>query len=128
MNAAVGWALAALAAALAVAQWGWPGGVLAGTLIVFWLLLQFSRAMRVLRRAAQAPVGHVHSAVTLHAKLQRGQRLPQVLALTHSLGLKLSDNPEAFEWRDAGGDAVRLEFEAGRLVRWNLQRANPVSE
>jgi hypothetical protein len=27
------------------------------------------------------------------------------------------------DWRDAGGDAVALSFEHGRLVRWTLQRA-----
>jgi len=91
---------------------------------VFWLLLQFSRALRVLRRAGKAPVGHVDSAVMLHARLQRGQRLPQILALTRSLGHKRDDGPEVFEWRDAGGDAVRVELVGGKLARWELQRAD----
>ena len=126
INSAVGWALAALAVALGYRQWGWPGVVLGVTLVAFWLLLQFSRALRALRAASQAPVGQVENAVTLHAKLHAGQRLPQVLKLTRSLGVKLSDNPETFEWRDAGGDAVRLEFASGRLARWQLQRADAV--
>jgi hypothetical protein len=124
MNAAVGWVLAVFAVAIGYAQWGWQGAVLAVTVIAFWLLLQFSRALRVLRNAGQAPVGHVDSAVMLHAKLQAGQRLPQVLALTKSLGVKVADNPETFEWRDAGGDTVRLELVAGKLVGWQLQRTN----
>lgn len=122
-NPILGWALAALAVAIGYAQWGWQGVVLAVTMIVFWLLLQFSRALRVLRRAGAAPVGQVPNAVMLHAKLQRGQRLPQILAVTKSLGTKVSDDPETFEWRDAGGDAVRIELRDGKVDRWTLLRA-----
>jgi len=123
VNTAIGWSLAAAALALGYLQWGWPGVALAVTLIVFWLLMQFSRALRALRKAARSPVGHIDNAVMLNARLQHGQRLPQILALTRSLGHKLSDNPEAFEWRDAGGDAVRIELVGGKLARWELQRA-----
>jgi hypothetical protein len=122
-NPLIGWALAASAVAVGYLQWGWQGVVLAVTVIVFWLLLQFSRALRVLRHAGQAPVGAVPNAVMLHAKLQRGQRLPEMLKLTKSLGIKVADDPETFEWRDAGGDAVRVELRNGRLERWTLQRA-----
>jgi len=123
MNQTVGWALAALATGIGYLQWGWRGVVLAATLIVFWLLLQFSRALRVLRTAGQAPVGLVASAVTLSARLHAGQRLPQILALTRSLGRRLGEDPESFEWRDAGGDTVRIELRDGKLTRWSLQRA-----
>jgi len=119
----IGWLLAAAALAIGHLQWGWPGVVLAVTMIVFWLLLQFSRALRVLRKAGQARVGHIDNAVMLHARLQRGQRLPQILALTRSLGIKRDDDPEVFEWRDAGGDAVRIELVDGKLARWKLLRA-----
>ena len=121
----VGWALAALAITIGYLQWGWQGVVLAVTMIVFWLLLQFSRALRVLRNAGRAPVGHIDSAVMLNARLQRGQRLPQILALTRSLGVRHGSggDPEVFEWRDAGGDAVRVELVGGRLARWQLLRA-----
>jgi hypothetical protein len=124
LNAFIGWLLAAAALALGYLQWGWPGVALAVTLIVFWLLLQFSRALRVLRKAGRAPVGQVDNAVMLHARLQRGQRLPQILAMTRSLGHKCDDDPEIFEWRDAGGDAVRIELVDGKLTRWELQRAD----
>ena len=122
-NPVVGWALAALAVAIGYVQWSWPGVVLAITMIVFWLLLQFSRALRVLRNAGQAPVGQVPNAVMLHTKLQHGQRLPQILVFTKSLGTKVADDPEIFEWRDAGGDAVRVVLRKGRLERWTLRRA-----
>jgi hypothetical protein len=124
-NPIVGWALAALAIAIGYAQWGWQGVVLAITMIVFWLLLQFSRALRVLRNAGAAPVGLVPNAVMLHAKLQRGQRLPQILGFTRCLGTKIADDPETFEWRDASGDAVRIELRNGKLEHWTLQRAAP---
>jgi hypothetical protein len=122
-NPVVGWALAALAVAIGYVQWGWQGVLLAFTMVVFWLLLQFSRALRVLRNAGSAPMGQVPNAVMLHAKLQQGQRLPQILAFTKCLGTKVAEDPETFEWRDAGGDAVRLELRGGKLAHWTLQRA-----
>ena len=74
MNQTIGWALAVLAIAVGYAGYGWRGVVLGVTVIVFVLLLQFSRTLRVLRGAAQSPVGHVPSAVMLNSKLQRGLR------------------------------------------------------
>jgi hypothetical protein len=123
ISTGLGWALAAAAITAGYLAWGWRGVVLAVTLIVFWLLLQFSRALRVLRTAGSAPIGQVESAVMLNVKLQAGMRLPQILALTRSLGHKLADDPETFEWRDAGGDTVRVELRGGRSARWILQRA-----
>lgn len=123
MNAAVGWALAGAALVAGWFGWGWRGVVLALTMIVFWLLLQFSRSLRVLRMAAQSPVGHVDSAVMLNAKVHAGMRLPQVIALTRSLGRQVSETPETWAWTDAGGDRVELEFDNGRCTRWRLVRA-----
>ena len=60
--------------------------------VVFWLLLQFSRALRTLRHASARPVGSVAGAVALHAKLERGMRLPQILKLTGSLGRTAGNN------------------------------------
>jgi uncharacterized protein (DUF58 family) len=82
MNSALGWALAALFAVLAWQQYGWQGLTFAFTAIVFWLLLQFNRALRVMKNASQAPVGRVDSAVMLNAKLKPGMTLLQVLTLT----------------------------------------------
>ena len=118
----LGWGLGSLAVAVGYVQWGWQGVVLAITLVVFWLLLQFSRALRSLREAAGAPVGSVSSAVMLHTKLKAGMNLPAVMRLAGSLGRKVVDDPETFEWSDEGGVKVRAEMKAGRLARWELLR------
>ena len=75
MNPQIGWTLAVVATALAWYQYGWQGVILAISVIVFWLLLQFSRALRVLRQASARPVGTVPNAVMLHSKLRAGLRL-----------------------------------------------------
>ncbi|HYN60219.1 MAG TPA: hypothetical protein VET87_11785, partial [Rubrivivax sp.] len=102
--------------------WGWPGVVLGITLVVFWLLLQFSRSLRVLKNAAGSPVGHVGSAVMLHSKLKTGMSLMQVLVLTRSLGTRLCEAPERWGWADPGGARVSLVFEGGKLSSWELTR------
>jgi hypothetical protein len=117
-----GWGLATVAVVAGWWQWGWRGALLAVTLVAFWLLLQFSRALRVLRRAAGAPVGRVPSAVMLHARLRVGLPMAAVLPMAGSLGSKVHEQPETFEWVDASGAKVRAEFEAGRLERWSLLR------
>lgn len=121
-SAAIGWALAVAALAAGFLGYGWRGLVLALSVIVFWLLLQFSRALRVLRSAAGSPVGHVASAVTLQSKLQVGAPLSAVIGLARSLGRKVRDEPQTFAWRDAGGVEVEVEFERGRCSRWILNR------
>lgn len=123
MNPVLGWGLAVLAVAVGYAAWGWQGVVLAVTVVVFWMLLQFSRVLRVMRGAAGRPVGSVASAVMLHAKLKPGLRLIDILPLTGSLGERLADDPETFRWTDAGGDAVRVELRQGRVTVWHLDRA-----
>jgi hypothetical protein len=121
----LGWGLAAVVTALAWMQYGWKGLALAVTVIVFWLLLQFSRALRAMKLAGQAPVGHVPSAVMLNAKLKPGMTLLQVIQLTRSLGTRASpegQEPERWEWADDGGVRVALELRGGKLQRWELQR------
>ena len=122
MNPVVGWGLAVLAIAVGYVGWGWRGVVLGITVLAFWLLLQFSRSLRVLKNAGNAPIGHVDSAVMLHSKLKAGMPLMQVLALTRSLGSKLSETPERWGWSDAGGARVELRFEGGKLQSWELIR------
>jgi hypothetical protein len=122
-SAVVGWALAALAVAAGYVGYGWQGLVLAVTVIVFWLVLQFSRSLRVLRDASRRPVGSVASAVMLHTQLAQGLRLPDVLKLTGSLGKKVADAPETWAWADAGGDRVHVTLVDGRVSAWELRRA-----
>jgi hypothetical protein len=120
--AVIGWALAAAALLAGWLGYGWRGLVLAVSVIAFWLLLQFSRTLRLLRNAARSPLGHVDSAVMLNAKLSVGLRLPDVIGMTRSLGRKVSDQPEVFAWCDGGGDEVEATFEDGRCTRWQLRR------
>ena len=122
MNPIVGWGLAVVGIAAGYVGWGWPGVVLGVTVVVFWLLLQFSRSLRVLKQAAGSPVGHVDSAVMLHSKLKAGMPLLQVLVLTRSLGTRLSETPERWGWADPGGARVSLEFDGGKLASWQLSR------
>lgn len=123
MNPVIGWALAAAAVAAGYVGWGWPGVALGVTVIVFWLLLQFSRALRVMRAAGQRPVGLVKSAVMLQAGLTEGLTMLQLLQRTGSLGERLGHDPERWRWHDAGGDAVVTDWRDGRLHRWSLERA-----
>lgn len=124
MNKAwLGWALAVLALAAGYASYGWKGVALGVTAVAFWLLLQFSRALRSLRDAARAPVGQVVNAVMLHSRLRPGLRLPDVLRLTRSLGRKTADEPaETWVWADAGGDEVEVVLRQGRVESWALKR------
>ena len=128
INPIVGWSLAVLGIAAGYIGWGWPGVVLGITVLVFWLLLQFSRSLRVLKQAAGNPVGHVDSAVMLHSKLKTGMTLSQVLPLTRSLGTRLSDAPERWGWADPGGARISLQFERGKLQSWRLSRDEAAAE
>ena len=122
MDAKLGWALAVLATAAGYWAYGWPGVALAGSVVVFWLLLQFSRAMRVMKSAARAPVGSVPSAVMLHSKLATGMLMMDVIKITHSLGHRRRDAPDTFAWRDESGAEVEVEFLGGRSHSWRLIR------
>ncbi|WP_280153737.1 hypothetical protein [Piscinibacter sp. XHJ-5] len=122
MNPVLGWTLAALLVAAAWRQYGWQGVLFALTVVVFWLLLQFNRSIRVMKNASHEPVGRVGSAVMLHSKLKPGVTLLQVITLTKSLGRKVSDKPERYEWADDAGSRVLMTFEKGRCTAWELQR------
>ena len=123
MNATLGWLLAVAAVAAGYAGYGWPGVLLAVSVVVFWLLLQFSRAVRVMRNATGRPVGTVDSAVMLQSRLHEGQTLAQLIKHTRSLGENRGDNPERYAWRDGSGDEVVVELRNGRLAQWQLVRA-----
>jgi hypothetical protein len=122
MNPLVGWALALAALGAGWRSYGAPGLALAASVIVFWLLLQFNRSLRVMRNAAASPVGHVPSAVMLHAKLSRGMPMLRVVTLAKSLGRKVAEAPETWRWADDSGADVTIVFERGRCSRWALNR------
>ena len=123
MNAAVGWLLAVAAVAAGYVGYGWRGVVLAISVVAFWMLLQFSRAVRAMRAAAARPVGTVDSAVMLQSRLHKGLTLAQLIKQTHSLGDKRGDAPESYAWCDAAGDEVVVELRGGRVTQWRLARA-----
>jgi uncharacterized protein (DUF58 family) len=123
MNPLVGWALAAAALAAGWFGYGLRGLVLAITVIAFWLLLQFNRLVRVMRDAADSPLGQVDNAVMLHAKLHAGLPMAKVVALTKSLGRRADDDSrEVYTWTDAGGASVSITFVNGRCASWGLTR------
>ncbi|MBA4178040.1 MAG: hypothetical protein C0505_16005 [Leptothrix sp. (in: Bacteria)] len=121
----LGWGLAVAAVATSHMAYGWAGVALAATVVVFWLLLQFSQSLRVLRSASQRPVGTVPNAVMLNAGLSQGMRLPAVLKLTRSLGRRIATEPETWTWADEGGDAVEVQLHDGRVTSWELRRKAP---
>lgn len=118
--------LAVLAAlVLGFRSYGWAGVVGIASVLVFWILLHFTRMMQVLKRAANRPVGHVDSAVMLNAKLKPGMTLMHVIAMTRSLGTRLSEKdaqPEVYRWQDAGESAVSCTFAGGKLAEYELFR------
>jgi hypothetical protein len=106
-------------------QYQWQGVAVATGAVVMWILLHFTRMVTVLSRAANRPVGHVGNAVMLNVKLQKGVNLMHVIALTKSLGERLSAEnaqPEIFKWTDAGDSYVICTFQGGKLVSWEMTR------
>ena len=113
------------AAALAWQSYGWKGIAVVVSMLVFGILLHFSRMMQVLKRAARRPIGYVDSAVMLNAKLKPGVTLLHVVAMTKALGeLKSVKNqqPELYRWTDGAESHVTGEFSGGKLVKWEMVR------
>ncbi len=123
MNSRLGWLLAALFAFAAWRAYDVAGLAFAASATVFWLLLQFNRAVRVMKNAADSPVGHVASAVMFQAGLAGGMTMLQIVTKTKSLGRKIEGGDDDWRWSDDGGAGVVLHFERGRLVRWQIERA-----
>ena len=122
MNPLLGWAMALIALAAGWRGYGWPGIALAFSVIVFWLLMQFNRSLKVMRVAASAPIGHIDSAVMLNSKLSAGLSMFRVVTLTRSLGRRVAEAPETWAWADASGSVVTIVFDQGRCQRWTLNR------
>ncbi len=105
--------------------YGWAGVALVGGAIVMFMLLTFNRAMQVLKRASDAPIGYVASAVMLNAKLKPKVNLMHVMALTRAIGelrTPKDTQPEVFRWTDTGGSWVDATFVNGKLTEWKLVR------
>jgi len=110
---------------VAYRTYGWAGVALVGGVLVMFLLLTFNRAMQVLRRAGDAPIGYVASAVMLNAKLKPKVSLMHVMALTRALGelrTVKNEQPEIYRWTDTGGSWVEATFVEGKLTEWKLVR------
>ena len=111
---------------LSFRAFGWWGFSLVSSGIIFWLLQHVTRLMKTMESAAERPMGSLDNAVMFHAKLQRGQRLLNVIGLARSLG-KLQtvkgEQPEIFAWQDEAGDRIECSFQEGRLTDGKLQRA-----
>ena len=117
--------LGVVVVAAAYRAYGWGGVALALGGIVMWMLLHFTRMMKVLQRASNRPVGWCDSAVMLNAKLRPGVNLLHVMAMTRALGEQLSPKdaqPEVFRWTDGTASHVTCEFAHGKLVKWTLFR------
>lgn len=122
MNPLLGWALAALFAFLSWQVYSWPGLAMAVSAIVFWLLLQFNRALRVMKKAADSPLAEVPNAVMFHAGLHPGMTMLQIVTKTKSIGRKVEGSDDDWRWSDPGGSSVRLHFVRGRLESWQIER------
>jgi hypothetical protein len=106
-------------------QYKWPGVAVSTGVVVMWILLHFTRMVTVMSRAANRPVGHVGSAVMFNAKLKKGVNLMHVIAMTKSLGERLSEEnvqPEIFKWTDTGDSFVVCTFKDGKLTSWEMSR------
>ncbi len=121
MNRIAGILLAIAAIVVGAVFFGWKGAILGLSCIVFFLLMQFSQLMKVMRTAQNAPLGHVASAIMLNAKLLPGMKLVDLIRLCRSLGVKVDDN--TYRWTDTGGDAVDVVMAQGVVVSWTLIRA-----
>lgn len=116
---------------LAYRSYGWAGVALVVGGIVMWMLLHFTRMMKVLQRASGRPIGYCDSAVMLNAKLRPKMNLMHVVAMTRALGEQLSEKevqPEVFRWTDGSASHVTCEFAHGKLVKWELVRPTTPAE
>lgn len=110
---------------------GWPGVAAVVGGLVMWALLHFTRLMNVMKKAANRPMGFVGSAVMLNARLKPGVNLMHVMAMTQSLGERLSAEnaqPEVYRWTDGTRSHVTCEFANGRLQKWTLERPQAEAE
>lgn len=128
LKSVVWWLLALAVPVLAWLQYGLPGLTLALGAVLFWLLLQFTRVMTVMKTAARRPKGYVRDAANLHRRLRLGVKLFDLVRATGSLGVLESpegNQPEVFHWTDSGGVRLVCTFDNGRLVAHEITRGEP---
>ena len=103
---------------------------MAVTVLVFWLLLQFNRSLRVMQNAGRSPIGQVPSAVMLHARLKHGMTLMDIVQVSKALGRQVTEEPETWAWSDESGATVTVTMKRARLESWHLTRpeASPEPE
>ncbi len=121
------WLLAVAILVVAWKQYGVPGLVLALGVLLFWLLLQFTRVMTVMKTAARRPKGYVRDAANLHRRLRLGVKLFDLVRATGGLGVLASAEgvqPEVYHWTDSGGVRLICTFDNGRLVAHELGRGD----
>ena len=112
--------------ALAWRVGGGKGVLLLASGLVTWLLLWYTRLVSVIKRASQHPVGYVGSATVLNTRLKPGLPLLHVVAMTCSIGQRLSAidaQPEVYCWTDPERSRVTAEFQGGRVKQWRLEHA-----
>jgi hypothetical protein len=118
--------LALTVSALLAGWWAfrWAGLVLAITVLTFWSVLQFNRASRQLRNVADRPKGMVDSVVTLQSKLAYGMTMPEVLAISNSLGQRMNERNNDWLWRDSYGNQIIVTLRRGSVERWSATRTD----
>lgn len=122
----------ALVLALCYAGWksyGWQGLLLAVLMSSFWVLLHFTKLMRLLRAAANRPLGAVDDVRALQGRLKPGMPMHEVVRQAACLG-KRQEGPseeatEDFVWHDPQGRTLHLRFDHGRLRRIERREAPP---
>jgi hypothetical protein len=119
----LGTVLAGSAILIGWAVYGWRGLVLAATVIVFWMILQFNQARRLLQQVAQRPKGRIDSVPRVQSLLAHGMTLAEVLKVTGSLGVA-TDNRDEWMWQDDAGHDIAVTLRRGVVVRWAVSTAD----
>ncbi len=109
--------LAGLAVILASWAYGWIGLVVSVALVVFWGVLQFNKASRLMRDVAHRPRGKVASVVKMQAQLAHGMSMDQVIRITQSLGEPVNDRGD-WRWVDDAGNEIMVIVRRDVVVRW----------
>lgn len=119
---------ALLLTAVAWRTQGWAGVAMVASTVFFLMLMQFHRAMSVLRRAGAAPLGLIPSAVMLNARLKPGMSLVQLVQLAGSLGRPRPEGDDvdrgeqSLAWHDPGEAEVVVRLRRGKVVDWRFSR------